>query len=98
MKSGRIWTILLCGLMMAGQPGGVALADDGPRLLWGNQGSFDGQILDNRQDQDAQPDQKDAARLSAFDSLRGNGSPAGYMLTHGNVVSDSVIASINKRG
>lgn len=83
--------------MMAGQPGGVALADDGPRLLWGNQGSFDGQILDNRQDQDAQPDQKDAARLSAFDSLRGNGSPAGYMLTHGNVVSDSVIASINGR-
>ena len=91
-------TTLLIGLMGQVALSSVAGAGDPPRLLWGNPGSFGStNVLDNNQMPDTDHSAPGAKLLNAFDNLRGNGTPSGYMVTHGNIISDTVIISLNGR-
>ncbi|MGQ9919608.1 MAG: hypothetical protein ACUVS7_19615, partial [Bryobacteraceae bacterium] len=57
-----------------------------------------GGVLDVDQPDDPSDAGKPGAKLgNGFDVLRGNGSPAGYILTHGNIVLDTLTVSVDGR-
>ena len=100
----RVGVRIIAGVLVAAAgaflAGGTSLAaDDSPRLLWGNVGRLGvGGIPGVDQADEADEAGKPGANLgNGFDLLRGNGSPAGYILTHGNIVLDTLSVSVDGR-
>ncbi len=86
-----------CLIVILALAAALCAAEESPRVLWGRQSPYGvGTVPDNLDSQDPQVS-KDAKTANGFDVLRGNGSPAGYMLHHGNVVPSSVVVSIDGR-
>jgi len=93
-------TILILALVAGTALFGSAVfaADDSPRLLWGNQGRMSiGSVFDKDPLESAEGDKAAKDLANAFDTLRGNDSPSGYMLTHGNVILDTLSVSVDGR-
>jgi hypothetical protein len=77
----------------------VAGAGDSPRLLWGSTGR-PGVGADSLSAALEETEEKAAASEklgNAFDNLRGNGTPAGYVLSRGGVVANSVSVNVDGR-
>lgn len=77
--------------MLAAFAAAPVFAADSPRLLWGNQGKLGvSTILDENLSQESGSAPEAENLKSAFIILRGNGTPAGYMLPNGNIYPDSI--------
>lgn len=93
------YVLLVSFAVAAGAQSPAGAADDTPRLLWGNVGQLGvANILDEKQDPlDVAGPKEEGKRGNGFDTLTGNGSPAGYMLSRGNIVADSITVLVDGR-
>lgn len=76
----------------------VSRAADSPRLLWGNTGrpGVGGSVLAAAAGESDNP-APEKKLGNGFDNLRGNGTPAGYVLSHGGVVPGSISVNLDGR-